>query len=198
MRKIWIFILVMFMTLLFGQCFWYFENKVYCNIENQNVTVFLNNNESWMLKCKTYLDGVYQMAAKKYKEILAIHSYIDQWEDVYYWNNILEEKNAEFIQLVNYRTQIKKAMDKFEWILFDKYYWILEWFMRSYYSELETEYYILINEDVSLRPANYSVRVARIEQQMQNVNYILNAKTLDNIMKTIPAYFYLKDKLLWR
>lgn len=187
----------MFVTLLSGQSFWYFENKVYCNIENKNVTIFLNN-DSWMLKCKTYLDSVYQMAAKKYKEILAIHSYIDQWEDVYYWNKVLEEKNAEFIQLVNYRTQIKKAMDKFEWVLFDKYYGILEWFMRSYYSELETQYYVLINEDVSLRPANYSIKIWQIEQQMWNINHILNAKKLDEIMDVIPTYFYLKNQLLWR
>jgi hypothetical protein len=38
----------------------------------------------------------------------------------------LDEKNAEFLQLVNYRTQVKRAVDKFEATLFDKYYGMLE------------------------------------------------------------------------
>lgn len=197
MRKIWIFMLVVIMTLLSSQSFWYFEKKVYCSFERGNVTIFLKN-EGWMVKCQWYLDTIYQLALKKYNEISAIRSYIDQWEDVYYRKEILEEKNAEFLQLVNYRTQVKKAVDKFEAALFDKYYGLLEWTMRTYYSDLETQYYILINQEVQARPSNYSIVMAEIEQQMWNVSHILNAKTLDEIMEVVPTYLYLKNKLAWR
>ena len=155
-------------------------------------------NDWWMVKCQSYLDTIYQLAIKKYNEISIIRSYIDQWEDSYYWKEILEEKNTEFLELVNYRSQIKKSVDKFETALFDKYYGLLEWFMKNYYSDLETQYYILINQDAWMRPYNYSILVAEIEQQMRNISHIINAKTLDEIMEVIPTYLYLKNEIAWK
>ena len=84
MRKIWILMLVIFATILSSQTFWYLESKVYCNLENKNVTIFMKN-EGWTVKCQNYLDTIYQLALKKYNEISAIRSYIDDGDDVYYW-----------------------------------------------------------------------------------------------------------------
>jgi len=185
------------MTLLFGQTFWYFESKVYCNMENNNVTIFMKN-EWWLVKCQNYLDTLYQLALKKYNEILAIRLYIQQGDDVYYWKKILEDKKAEFIQLVNYRVQIKTAIDKFEAALFEKYYGILEKPMQAYYSDLWTQYYTLLNQDISARKYNHSLQLAQLEQQMWNVNHILNAKNMDDIMEVVSSYFYLKNEIEWK
>lgn len=197
MRKIWIFMLLACMTLLSSQTFWYFEDRVYCDIKNNNVTIFLNN-DSWLSKCKVYMDAVYQLAQKKYNEILTIRSYIDQWDDVYYWNWVLENKKAELLKLVNYRTQIKTAIDKFETTFFNKYQETLQSYMKVYYSDLETQYYILINQDQSLRTYDHFLRVAQLEQQMWNVSRVLNAEKLDDIMDVMSSYIYLKQQLRWR
>jgi hypothetical protein len=103
MRKIWILMLVVFVTLLSSQTFWYLESRVFCNLGNKNVTIFLKN-EEWTVKCQTYMDTIYQLALKKYNEISAILSYIDQWNDVYYRKEVLEDKKSELLHLVNYRT----------------------------------------------------------------------------------------------
>ena len=132
---------------------------------------------------------------KKHNEISTINSYINQGDDVYYWKNILEDKKSEFIQLVNYRTQIKTAIDKFETALFDKYYNILQKPMQLYYSELEAQYDILAKQDVSLRKYDYSLRLVQLEQQMWNVNHVLNAKSLDDIMEVLSSYIYLKKQI---
>ena len=197
MRKIWILMLLVSTTMLFSQTFWYLESKVYCNFENKNVTIFMNN-EEWTVKCQTYLDTIYQLALKKYNEISAIRSYIDQGDDVYYWKKVFEEKKTEFLQLVNYRTQIKTAIDKFETALFDKYYKNLQKPMQAYYSELEAQYYTLANQDASLRQTNHSLQLAQLEQQMWNVNHVLNAKNLDDIMEVMSSYIYLKKQIEWR
>lgn len=184
------------MTLSSSQVFWYLENTVYCSFENKNVTIFLKDWE-WTVKCKTYLDTIYQLALAKYNEISAIHTYIEQWDDVYYWKEVLEQKKSEFLQLVNYRTQIKKAIDKFEWAFFEKYRSILEKPMQNYYSDLETQYYILVNQskkDVS----EDSLEIAQLEQQMWNVSHILDAKNLDDIMEVVPSYIYLKKQIEWK
>ena len=196
MRKFVIIIWFIILTFIPSHIFWYFEDKVYCWIDKTNVTIFLRN-EEWMSKCKTYMDTIYQLALKKYNEISLIRWYIEQGEDVYYRKSILEDKNAEFLQLVNYRTQIKSAIDKFETSFFNKYYNILKDPMELYYSDLETSYYVLINQNQSSRSANYSTKIAKIEQQMWNVSHVLNAKTLDEIMEVVPTYIYLKRQLAW-
>ena len=185
------------MTTVSSQSFWYLESKVYCNIENKNVTIFMKN-EGWTTKCKIYLDTIYQLSLKKYNEISTIRSYIQQWDDVYYWKKILEEKNSELLQLVNYRSQIKTAIDKFESALFDKYYNILQKPMKTYYSELELDYHVLSNQKVLHGKSNHSLKLAQIEQQMWNVNHILNAKKLDEIMEVISSYIYLKKQIEWK
>lgn len=197
MRKIWILILLAFTTISSSQTFWYLENKVYCNFENKNVTIFMKN-EEWTVKCQTYLDTIYQLALKKYNEISAIRSYIEQWDDVYYWKKILEDKKAEFLQLVNYRTQIKTAIDKFESALFDKYYDILYEPMQDYYSDLQSQYNTLTNQDVLLRKSAHSLKLAQLGQQMWNVDHVLNAKNLDDIMEVMSSYIYLKKQIEWR
>ncbi len=197
MRKIWILVLVVCMTLLFSQSFWYLEKKVYCNLEDKNVTIFMKSGE-WRVKCHTYLDTIYQLALKTYNEISTIRSYIEQWDDAYYWKKILEEKKSEFLSLVNYRTQIKTAITKFESALFDKYCDILEEPMKIYYSELESYHYKLVNQDISLRKTDYSLKLVQLEQQMWNVNHILNAKNLDDIMEVVSSYIYLKRQIGWK
>ena len=197
MRKIWILALFVCMTLLSSQTFWYLENKVYCNLENKNVTIFMKD-EWWATKCKTYMDAVYQLALKKYDEIVIIRSYIDQWDDVYYWTKVLEQKKSELLQLVNYRTQIKKAIDKFEAAIFDKYYDSLQSYMKVYYSELEAQYYYLINLNFNQRARNHDIKVEQYGQQMWNVSRVLNATKLDDIMDVMSSYLYLKQQLRWK
>ena len=187
----------MFVALLSGQAFWYLENVVRCDLENENVIVFLKN-EEWTTKCQTYLNTLYKLAKEKYSEISAIRSYINQWDDVYYWKEILEEKKSEFIQLVNYRSQIKMAMDKFEWLLFNQYYSAMEKPMKIYYSDLEVQYYVLINQRPELRASNYSLKLAQLEQQMWNVKHILEAKNLDNIVEVLSSYIYLRKEIEWK
>ena len=197
MRKIWILALLVCMTLLSSQTFWYLENKVYCNLENKNVTIFMKD-EWWATKCKTYMDAVYQLALKKYDEIVIIRSYIDQWDDVYYWTKVLDQKKSELLQLVNYRTQIKKAIDKFEAAIFDKYYDSLQSYMKVYYSELEAQYYYLINLNYNQRARNHDIKVEQYGQQMWNVSHVLNATKLDDIMDVMSSYLYLKQQLRWK
>jgi hypothetical protein len=114
---------------------------------------------------------------------------------VYYWTKVLDEKKAEFLQLVNYRAEIKKAIDKFEMAIFNKYYDALQTYMKVYYSDLETEYYILINQDYNNRASNYNIKIEQLGQQMWNVTHVLNATKLDDIMDVMSSYLYLKQQL---
>ena len=190
-------ILAIIVTLWFSQGFWYFEGRLFCNIDQQNVTIFFKNQE-WTTSCQKYLDTIYQLAVQKYEEVSLIREYISQWEDLYYWRWVLEEKKLELSQLINYRIQIKNAMTKFEDALFDRYYNLIKRDMELYYSDIETQYYILINTDKSLRKSDYLSMVEKYEQQMRNVSHILNAENMDQMMEPVDSYLYLKKQLAWK
>ena len=196
MKRFFVFIFWVILIWWFGSTFWYFENKVYCNIKDNNVTISLMN-YSWTLKCKVYIDVIQQNALKKYDEIMAINSYIAQWEDVYYWKNVLESKKSDFLQLVNYRSQIISVVNRFESVLFNRYYDSLQKDMRIYYSDLEVQYYSLINQDTQVKWSKKELMISQLKQQIENVSAIIEAESLDDIMKIVPSYIYLKKQIEW-
>ena len=67
--------------------------------------------------------------------------------------------------------------------------------MESYYSDIETQYYALINTDKSQRRADYLSVVEKYEQQIRNVSHILNAENMDEMMEMVSSYLYLKKQL---
>jgi hypothetical protein len=67
--------------------------------------------------------------------------------------------------------------------------------MQKYYSDLEAQYYTMINQDVSQRSSNYMLKIAQLEQQMWNVSHVLEAKNLDDIMNVVSSYIYLKKQI---
>ena len=140
------------------------------------------------------MNTIYQLALKKYDEVSAVRSYIAQGDDVYYWKEVLEKKKSEFIQLVNYRAQIEMAVNEFELALFDKYYNLLQKPLKTYYSELEMQYHVLVSENLSKKTESV-LKIAQLEQQMWNVNHILMAKNMDDIMEVVSSYIYLKKQI---
>lgn len=187
---------------LFGisQTFWYFEKTAYCKFDNWNVTVYMKK-EWWLSKCKVYLDTIYQLSLQKYDEISRIRAYVAQWDDIWYWKWILEEKQSEFLKLVNYRVQIQDVISKFETAFFEQYSTVLKKQMELYYSDLEVEYYILINQATTTGTSHLlkdTTRISNLEQQMWTVDHILNAKKLDDIMDVVSSYLYLKWQLEWK
>ena len=87
-------------------------------------------------------------------------------------------------------------MSKFEDALFERYYNMIKRDMELYYSDIETQYYILINTEQSKYRSDYSSLVAQFEQQMSNVSRILNAKNMDEMMEPVHSYLYLKKQLI--
>jgi hypothetical protein len=56
----------------------------------------------------------------------------------------------------------------------------------------------LVDQDILLREADYSLRLVQLEQQMWNVKHVLNAKNLDDIMEVMSSYIYLKKQIEWK
>ena len=75
------------------------------------------------------------------------------------------------------------------------YYNLLQKPMQAYYSDLEVQYYVLVNQSSSMKTPDYSLKLAQLEQQMWNVNHILKAEKLDHIMEVLSSYIYLRREI---
>ena len=109
----------------------------------------------------------------------------------------MESKKSDFLQLVNYRSQIISVVNRFESVLFNRYYDSLQKDMRIYYSDLEVQYYSLINQDTQVKWSKKELMISQLKQQIENVSAIIEAESLDDIMKIVPSYIYLKKQIEW-
>lgn len=192
---IWIIVVMMW----FSGTFWFFEKTAYCELENGNVTVYMKK-EKWLSKCQVYLDAINQLSQQKYNDILLIRQYM-QWDDTRYRKWVLETKQKEFLKLINYKVQIMSFINEFETVFFEQYKVLLQKEMKLYYSDLEMEYYILINQNTWWNYWGINAiqnRITNLEQQMWTVDHILNAEKLDDVMEVAQNYIYLKKVLEWK
>jgi hypothetical protein len=76
MKKLCLFL---FGCMLFfgGQIFGYLEDKMYCKIEGEQLTLYVKKEEG-LHKCDTYLQAIQQLAREKYDEVLFVLEYINQ------------------------------------------------------------------------------------------------------------------------
>jgi hypothetical protein len=74
------------------------ENKVFCTISPNTITVTLNKQNNY--KCSDYVTVLTQAINKEYKNVLAIQNLVKQQYDVNFWIAIRETK----------RDQIKKML----------------------------------------------------------------------------------------
>ena len=57
--------------------------------------------------------------------------------------------------------------------------------MKVYYSDLEMQYYILINQTSPRDSLSNALMIAQMEQQLRNVSHIIEAKTLHDIVEKL-------------
>jgi hypothetical protein len=60
-----------------SQTFGYLEDKIYCEIKGEQLTLYVKKEEG-LNKCDTYLQAIQQLARAKYDEVLLVLDYINQ------------------------------------------------------------------------------------------------------------------------
>ena len=61
-----------------------------------------------------YVSVVNVYLKKEYNSIIQIMANRNRWDDIEYWDELYEEKKAQFLKLFSQRMMIQWAMTKFE------------------------------------------------------------------------------------
>ncbi|MDR2540658.1 MAG: hypothetical protein LBD11_02490 [Candidatus Peribacteria bacterium] len=179
-----------------GSAFGYLEDKMYCRFEGEALTLYVKK-EVGLIKCASYLRNLEQLTKQKYDEVLLTMKYVRQGDDVFYRQEIFSEKKSEFLKLYLYKTKLVEALESFETKFFWLYKTSLTQTLSPYLDTLPTIQRKLALE-VQKNPndkrtlSSYQL----ITQQVEVIQHLLNATTLDEIMEYIPSYLYLKQSLL--
>jgi hypothetical protein len=176
-----------------GSVLGYLEDKMYCNFEQEQLTLYVKKEEG-LQKCETYLQSLEQLTKEKYDEVLLILYYINQGDDVAYWKEILEITKKDFLKFLRYRTMIIEMIQSFEEKFFIKYQSTLAQELTPYLEILQS-HYLPLAQVASPENKKLFIISQQVQQQIVTITTILHASSLDEIIQLIPAYLYLKQEL---
>ncbi|MDR0607909.1 MAG: hypothetical protein LBG52_06295 [Candidatus Peribacteria bacterium] len=176
--------------------FGYLEDKVYCKFEDEQLTLYVKKEEG-LTKCATYLKSLEQLIQQSYDEVLLIMQYIRSEEDVFYRKEVFTEKKNELWRLYLYKTKLVEALHSFETKFFVLYQTSLTNTLTPYVEMLQKIQESLAQGMIA-NPDNKRTRTLYqgISQQVEVIQQLLAATTLDEIMEHLPTYLYFKQSLL--
>ncbi|MDR0650997.1 MAG: sugar transferase [Candidatus Peribacteria bacterium] len=167
---------------------------MYCKLENEQITLYVKKEEG-LQKCETYIQSLEQLTKEKYDEILLILYYINQGEDIVYWQEILEITKKDFFKFLRYKTMIIEMIQTFEAKFLIKYQSALAQELTPYLEILQS-HYLPLTQAISPESEKIAIVSQQVQQQIITITTILQASSLDEIMQLIPAYLYLKQELI--
>lgn len=177
--------------------FWYMENKVYCTISPNTITVTLDKQNNY--KCGDYVTVLTQAINKEYKNVLAIQNLVKQEYDVDFWISIREKKRDQIKKMLWIKKQIEDSVWEFEENLFDKTQEYIIYSTNAY----KIKYKKLLKPLEELEEWTYlnlSVRnkIKLMQEQLDVIEALSLAEDYEVLMKNFNRYIYLKKQIEWK
>lgn len=169
-----------------------FQSRLYCKIQGEQIVV-LTKNEKGLYRCGAYLNHLNILLQKKSEELLLILQYEKETKDEDYRNDVYEIKKQEFSHLMRYKNSVVQALQAFEDSFFTQYQTLIVQILTGYLDELQQS--IAQSEHAAPQTTRGITISKRTKQQIETVQKILDAQTLDEIIIQIPKYIYLKNQL---
>lgn len=177
--------------------FWYMENKVYCTISPDTITVTLDKQNNY--KCSDYVTVLTQAINKEYKNVLAIQNLVKQQYDVDFWISIREKKRDQIKKMLWIKKQIEDSVWEFEENLFDKTKEYIIYSTSSY----KIKYKKLLRPIEKLKEWTYlslNVRnkIKLMQEQLDVIETLSLTEDYEVLMKNFNKYIYLKKQIEWK
>lgn len=187
---------LLLMPIWVGSVFGYLEDKIYCQVQGEQLTLYVKKEEG-SDKCETTIRALEQMARNKYDEVVLVLDYISQEDNSWYRKEVFEIKKQEFLKILNYKNKIQNAIVSFEEKFFLKYQEALSTELSPYLAVLR-EQQTLLASSLEIKEHYYiREKYQQISQQISTLEQIFSAISLDEIMIQIPSYLYLKEQIQW-
>lgn len=194
-------IILLFIVLMFwiiSVCSAYMEDKVFCTLWKNSITVTLEKEKNY--KCNEYLTLLSQAINTEYNDVLSIQKLINQWYDVDYWKNIRETKREKIKKMMTIKDQIESAVAEFDSNLFIKMKEYVVYTTSSYRTICKKTLKWLKNIQSQWWKISSSVKkkMDYLQEEIDTIDNIMKATDYDTLMKNFNRHIYLKNQIEWK
>lgn len=193
-----LFTAILFTILFTNFSFAYVEDKVFCTIWNNSITVTMEKNHNY--KCKEYLSVLSQAINIEYNDIISIQKLISQGYDIDFWKEIRETKRDRLKKLLTLKEQIETAIAEFDSNLFIK--------MKDYIvytvSPYQTKYKKILRHLNNYKdqwwkiPNDIKKTIEYFQEEISVIDNIIEASDFDTLVKNFNRHLYLKNQIEWK
>ena len=197
MKKI-ILTIIVFTIFFAGFSSAYMEDKVFCTIWKNSITVTLEKEQNY--KCSEYLTLLSQAINTEYNDVLSIQKLINQWYDVEYWKNIRESKRDKIKKMITIKDQIESAVAEFDSNLFTKMKEYVVYTTSSYRTTCKKTLKLLKNIQSQWWKISSSVKkkMNYLQEEIDTIDNIMKSTDYDDLMKNFNRHIYLKNQIEWK
>ena len=197
MKKV-ILTLIVFATFLTGLCSAYMEDKVFCTIWKNSITVTLEKEHNY--KCNEYLLLLSQTINTEYNDILSIQKLIKQWYDVDFWKDIRETKREKLKKMITIKEQIEQAVSEFDSNLFVKMKDYVIYTVTPYQTKYKKILKQLNNLKNQWQKLSYDVnkKMDYLQEDITIIDKIIDSTDYDTLIKNFNRHLYLKNQIEWK
>ena len=168
-----------------------FQERLYCKFADNSVRVYLLQEED-TTRCMDYIAVVNVYLKKEYDSIIQIMANRNRWDDVEYWEELYEEKKAQFLKLFSQRMMIQWAMKIFEDELLDRCKQLMWETLETKNNSLDEQIFVL-EEEFKENPYNVKVEKAlqELKYKKQIVEKMITANEMTSFLDAFSVYLTL-------
>jgi len=191
-------IIIVFSLLSIGFSSAYMEDRVFCTIWKNSITVTLERDRNY--KCSEYLSVLSQAINSEYNDIISIQKLIKQWYDIEYWKEIRETKREKLKKILTIKEQIETAIAEFDSNLFVK--------MKDYViytvspDQIRYKKVLKSLNNLSNQWWKFSNDVTKkikyLEEDINLIDKIFESTDYDTLIKNFNRHLYLKNQIEWK
>ena len=196
MKKIfWIFIVLIINLSI---CSAYMEDKVFCTIWKNSITVTLEKQSNY--KCVDYISLLSQTINTEYNDILSIQKLIKQWYDVDYRRTIMDDKIEKLKKMLTIKEQIETAVSEFDSNLFIKVKDYVIYSVSSYQTKYKKVLRYLNSADSNGEKISNDMRkkMNYLQEDILVIDKIFDSTGYEDLVNNFNRHIYLKNQIEWK
>ena len=196
MKKLfWIFIVLIINLSI---CSAYMEDKVFCTIWKNSITVTLEKQSNY--KCVDYVSLLFQTINTEYNNILSIQKLIKQWYDVDYRKTIMDDKIEKLKKMLTIKEQIETAVSEFDSNLFIKVKDYVIYSVSSYQTKYKKvlRYLNSVDSEGWKISSDMRKKMGYLQEDILVIDKIYESTGYETLVNNFNRHIYLKNQIEWK
>jgi len=174
--------------------FAFLENKLYCDVANNYVKIFLSKND--LYSCQNYLSTLDATLVLIRRDMLNVQKYLDAGTNSIYWQSVYDNLEYRFDSFQVIRANILYRVLEFE----DNLFVILKKLLVNKLFVYKSDLIMKLTAFEKVPHLSDSQILLRddLQKQMNVIIWISDSENLENLFSYLPWYFYIRKQIVWK